>query len=84
MDYYLERAMLKLVSKNTNPIVREIVKNEARRVLAMALQRGKEGNQLRFGGAPWQLCMEWPLRSPPPVFPTLGVWHQGTYYGDDA
>lgn len=84
LEYYLEIATVSLVPYNTNPAIREIVKDEARRVLEAALEEGKEGGQLKFGGAPWQLSMTWPLQSPPPVFPTNGVWYGLTYYGDDT
>ena len=83
LTYHLDRAMVQLLPNATNPHIRELVKESARNTLETALLNGKQGAQLSFGGSPWQLNMEWPMRSPPPPFPTPGVWYLGVYYGDD-
>jgi hypothetical protein len=84
LAFHLDLAMTHLVPHNTSPVIRDIVRKKARITLVAAIEGGKEGGKLRFGGAPWQLNMEWPFTSPAPAFPTRGVWHLGKYYGDDA
>lgn len=75
--------MIQLLPSTANPKIRELVRDSARQILEKALLNGKQDAQLGFGGSPWQLQMDWPMRSPPPPFPTPGVWHLGVYYGDD-
>ena len=75
--------MIQLLPNVANPQIRELVRESARKTLERALLDGKRGTQLSFGGSPWQLHMRWPIQSPPPPFPTPGVWHLGVYYGND-
>ncbi|CAJ1967097.1 unnamed protein product [Cylindrotheca closterium] len=81
--FHLQRAMIQLLPNAANPYIRELVQQSAQKTLANAVLNGKQGAHLSFGGSPWQLQMDWPIRSPPPPFPTPGVWHLGVYYGDD-
>ena len=83
LPFHLDRAMAQLLPKAANPRIREMVRDSARKTLEIALLNGHRGVQLCFGGSPWQLHMDWPMHSPPPPFPTPGVWHLGVYYGDD-
>lgn len=83
LTFHLERAMIRLLPNVANPHIRELVTASAQKTLSIALLNGKQGAELSFGGSPWQLHMDWPIQSPPPPFPTPGIWHLGVYYGDD-
>eukprot|EP00980_Cylindrotheca_fusiformis_P005038 scaffold1062_cov130-Cylindrotheca_fusiformis.AAC.44 len=83
-NYHLDLAMKQLVPPNTNPLIRDAVRKKARIAIVAGIENGKEGTALGFGGSPYQLALDWPFISPPPAFPTRGVWYLGTYYGDDA
>lgn len=61
----------------------DAVKEAVTREIQKALNEGKSGDQLKFGGSPNRLFIEWPGRVPPP-YPARGAWYAGTYYGDDG
>lgn len=67
-----------------NPELMQAVRERARVAIQKALDEGKQGNELRFGGAPWLLHIEWPAKFGKPPYPTRGVWHAGSYWGDDG
>ena len=65
LDYHLGQAMKRLLPCNANPKIRDLVEDEAKKILGAAIKCGKRGVYLRFGGSPRQLCMKWPVNSPP-------------------
>ena len=56
----------------------------ARVAIEKGIAEGKSGIELRFGGRPGLLYMEWPSGIGQPPYPTPGVWDYGTYCGDDG
>ena len=62
--------------------VRENVYTTARACIVKAIEDGKSGRGLRFCGD--DLMMTCPRDIEPCTYPTPGVWHEGSYMGDDG
>jgi hypothetical protein len=84
LEYYLEVAMGQLVRHDAPPALRSAVKQRARAAIQTALDEGKQGDELFFGGSPFRLWIEWPRNLEDPAYPTRGVWHAGSYWGNDG
>ena len=84
LDYYLQVAMGQLVRHDASPALRQAMIEQARAAIQTALDEGKQGDELLFGGSPSKLCIDWPRKFRDPAYPTRGVWHSDAFWGDDG
>eukprot|EP00966_Prymnesium_polylepis_P258659 5974347-Prymnesium_polylepis.1 len=84
VDYIQQRELPRLLPRNSSNDVRDKVEAAARVAIEKGIAEGKSGIELRFGGRPGLLYMEWPSGIGQPPYPTPGVWDCGTYCGDDG